>query len=1060
MPQTNSPITTVLAGPEALAELVNAVEQAQAEDPFARVVIIADHHDAARSVRHLLGSRGLINVTVQTGRQLAGELAKPDRKLLPHLFEFHAVRQAARDEARDLGLASSGEQRFYRSLIAAFQEMQERSEAHDDDDLDEMSRHAEVLHGKFLGQIHARGYYTTVELPQMAADALVALPEGKEPAVIYYLPRRMSDGDVRLAQALLKRGKCRLIAGCTGDTPADKPVAELLRRLGHQPVETQTASGDDNPLLQRAKGRTLSIVAAPDPEEEVRGVIRSIAAGTVPFHRVAVVHRQDNPYASLLRQELGFAGIPFSGMDYRSLADTPTGLLLLGLVDLAVSINAQPGHQIERERLIEWLTAASVRLVAPGVSGDGKRSVPASSWAKLARDARANGGVVNWCGRLDAYFDHMEQREKDRGNSDGEGNEFLQGLRQSIDAFQTFLKELAVNLNGFAAPRKPRWKSVSDHLKTMLYAYRWLEETETEEDRRRIGELIENLAGLDQWEIEYSPELLHETVREGLQSPVSERGKPIGTGVYLGPPSGMAGADYDTVYGVGMVERQFPPRPRANPWLLPGTAELQQDAALERYDFLCAIASARSAVLSWPSATAERSVAYPSRWLIEAANHLHHSNGGQGRLTHENLTSNSGKKVWLTLVESREAGLRKLVLASDRPADELDYNLMHLVSESQETLRQHQAIASDARMIASLDARAARESNKFSEWDGNIGAVSLRIRGIASQESPISPSALEAWATCPYRFFLSGILRLSALPDEEDVVAISALERGSLVHKILERFVTEENDGSVDTLTKLANEEFTNAECRGVTGHHLLWQITKAQILAALQTFMPLEQGWLQGELGSPADPEVCAEVSFGPPTRQDGKPDQPTELGEVHVHVDGLDEPVWFRGRIDRVDLSGDMVVVRDFKTSDPDRYTKDNKEAYTVKNGRALQLPVYVVALQAEHRDADFLATYCFPLEKSPEFDGRPYRVGEGYVHHFEEFHITLGRIIRTARAGVFPATPDGDSQHSNCGYCDFKRVCPVRRRQIWERKANGEPETVRCFNALGGKAAVVQE
>ena len=47
--------------------------------------------------------------------------------------------------------------------------------------------------------------------------------------------------------------------------------------------------------------------------------------------------------------------------------------------------------------------------------------------------------------------------------------------------------------------------------------------------------------------------------------------------------------------------------------------------ALERYDFLSAMASAGSAVLSWPAATAERAASYPSRWLIEAANTLHRS---------------------------------------------------------------------------------------------------------------------------------------------------------------------------------------------------------------------------------------------------------------------------------------------------------------------------------------------------------------------------------------------------------------------------------------------------
>ena len=82
----------------------------------------------------------------------------------------------------------------------------------------------------------------------------------------------------------------------------------------------------------------------------MRTVIRSIAAGGTPFHRTAIMYRQDNPYASLLRQELDFAGIPYAGVDYRSLADTPTGRLLLGIVDLGASVNGGGEGAIDRER--------------------------------------------------------------------------------------------------------------------------------------------------------------------------------------------------------------------------------------------------------------------------------------------------------------------------------------------------------------------------------------------------------------------------------------------------------------------------------------------------------------------------------------------------------------------------------------------------------------------------------------------------------------------------------------------------------------------------------------
>ena len=84
-------------------------------------------------------------------------------------------------------------------------------------------------------------------------------------------------------------------------------MLELMELLGSQSAGAAASTPGADPLRQRADAGPLSIVAAPDPEEEVRSVLRSIVADDKPFHRIAVIYRQDNPYASLLRQELDFA---------------------------------------------------------------------------------------------------------------------------------------------------------------------------------------------------------------------------------------------------------------------------------------------------------------------------------------------------------------------------------------------------------------------------------------------------------------------------------------------------------------------------------------------------------------------------------------------------------------------------------------------------------------------------------------------------------------------------------------------------------------------------------
>ena len=1050
MTQTGTHVASVLTGPETLSTLALAVDQAQAEDQFAKVVVITDHHDVARSVRHWLGAKGLINVTVQTSRHLASELARPTCPALPRLLESQAVRHVAEAEADRLGLDPEGRRRFYRSLITAFREMAERADILDDDeagDPDDMNLLAERLYIEYRKGISERGYHLPSELPHMAAEAVNDhWIRGHEPAVIYYLPRRLSIGDTQLARVLLERGNCQVVAGLVGDETTDGPVRELLELLGSQEVEeVSNASTPPVPLRQRAESGALTIVAVPDPEEEVRTIVRSIAASEAPFHRIAVIHRQDNPYASLLRQELYFAHIPYSGVTHRSLGDTQTGLLLLGLVDLAVELNG-PRGAIDRERLIEWITSTPVRW--PREQGEGEssprsRTVPATAWANLVRSARANGTVQNWKSRLAAYLAQMELQAEAANGSDDDDDPFMRGLRRSVADLREFLERLAGALGSFGNSNGMEWESASTQMKSLMTTYYWAVVEESPEDLRRIDELVDSLVSLKEWGTGFSPEALRESIREGLQSQASDRGEPVGAGVYIGPPAGIAGTEYDVMYAVGMVERQFPPRPRANPWLAQNRPELDRVSSLERYDFMAAVAAAREVVLSWPAATAERRSAYPSRWVIEAANHLHQREEGTNRLTHENLTENASAKAWLTVVPSREAGLRNLPHFNIQPADGTEYNLMHLVAETRDTLLHHQAIASDPRMTNALNARNARNGNALSPWDGRLGPDIPRVAAIGTRDDPISPSALETWATCPYKFFLKRILGIAAPPEEEED-EMSASERGSLVHKILERFVREGNQTDTDLLD-LAETEFAIAEERGVTGYPLLWDMAKEDIRAGLQSFMDAEYEWLAGTAN-----EASAEDSFG----------RGTEIGEVSVAIDDLGE-IWFRGKIDRIDVVGDEVQVRDFKTGKPEPYfdgARGRKADRTLANGRAIQLPIYVAAARKKYPDpaVQISGSYCFPLADNNTHGVAPYMEGD-----LKEFHTPLFAIVDAARRGVFPATPetagDSDQERGNCTYCDFNRLCPTRRRQVWERKARQDAATVRPFNSLGGRAAI---
>ena len=1050
-------VTVTQIGQAALSALAAAVEAAQQDDPndpFARVVVVTTHLDVAASVRHLLGARNALNVTAQTGERLAAELARsilrpagdndaaPPRLALNRLHESQAVRRVVDRwlASSGLNLSPAGRRRLYSELAGAFRQWEQRPALDDADAplMVSLSNHASLdlprLYDKFRALLDRDGYYTRYELPRLAAEALPKhWPLGAEPAVIYYLPRHPTEGELELMETLLERGKCRVIIGLNGDGDADGPAVALSDRL-----TGGDATMDGVMPLQRAvASNALTVTVAPDPVEEVRAVVRRIIAVTddAPFHRIAVVHRQESPYASLLRQELDFAGIPSSGAPRRTLADTGAGRFLLGALALLASMDggADAEPTIDREQFIDLVMSCPVQF-PPAPNANRRRrpvEIPATQWAELARAARANGTAREWAARLEAYVEQQVRRERERsGETVGTGP-------PGAGVLSAFIHRLALRLRQLRRPDETdwTWQSAAERLKSLLTDYNRRNEGD-DEDYRRIEEILDGLTGLADWDIEYDADVLRETIGDELQSPVSDRGNPVGSGVYVGPPAGIVGAQYGMVFAVGMAEGQFPPAQRASivdEWRDAGAAARTR-RALERYEFLGAVASADRAMFSYAVAGANRRMTYPSPWLLEAANLLHEAAGPGGRLTAENLAADAGSKPWLTVIPSREAGLRRLTDRSSdgvAPADLADYNLMHLLAHAGGPLSSHPAWATDARILNALEARVARLSATLTEWDGRVGASSRRVSEIGAPDRPVSPSALEMWAACPYCYFLNRVLGISPPPVADDEGDISALDRGVLVHRILERFVNREMQ-SEERLLTLTEMEFAAAERMGITGYPLLWEMEKETIRTGLRRFLIEDTEWLGG-----------------PPLESRSE----QNFDDVRMDVPGLGT-VHFRGKIDRLDVLAGEVRVRDFKTGNPRRYlagSRGGQPDYTIANGRALQLPVYTAAARQLYPDASITASYCFPLGDDRIFDRSPYHDAEGLAG----FHDTLRRILGTVRSGIFPATPE-EGDRGNCRYCDFNRLCPTRRRQIWERKGSKDSD-VQPFNALGGRAAI---
>ena len=159
------------------------------------------------------------------------------------------------------------------------------------------------------------------------------------------------------------------------------------------------------------------------------------------------------------------------------------------------------------------------------------------------------------------------------------------------------------------------------------------------------------------------------------------------------------------------------------------------------------------------------------------------------------------------------------------------------------------------------------------------------------------------------------VLRVEAIDDEDDEYRISPLERGSLVHRILERWLTEAIDDSAvpappepwpdrlrARLAAIGEEECNRLATRGLVGRKLYWEYDRRQILADLDRFVDFDDA-KRAQYGSrPA----AAELGFG-------MPDSPGGPAAIEI---GHGRSLKIRGSIDRVDETDDGgLLVIDYK-------------------------------------------------------------------------------------------------------------------------------------------------
>ena len=1021
------------------------VRELQGDEPLNPVTVIVPTTYVALTLRRSMGRDGIANVRFTTFprvSELLGAPALTATGMLPltSLLETAAVRAVA-DEATGVLAASKDHPQTHRSLKSTFRELRSASEPalRRLEDANGVPAETMRLFRRFRETTADR--YDREDLALSAAESLThgdgSLLDEMGPVTVY-LPRDFSPGERRVVEALAELSRCVVVLGLTDDDEADVTMDELVGRLTPALGVPERWSSDQQP------GES-SLLVAPDAHQEVRWTIRSLVKAAeegVHFGRMGVLYRSQEPYGTLIAEELGLAGIPISGPDTTTLAQRAAGRTLLALLRLS-------NGDLTRDDVMDVLATCPVS--SPGASNGGLRT---ARWDAISRNAGVVRGIDQWRERLDRYgarLRDLARRSEEQGEAEGAQADAMREDADEVGSLKAFIESLGERLD--APGDGSSWGDFSNWARGLIDAYLDHDAVTSEPEsaaEQRVVDVLSELAGADAFDRRSSLAVFIQAVEEALQESIGQLG-PTGQGVFVAQLGSAIGFELDRVHVVGMVEGAMPPKTRDDP-LVPdrerreaggeaaGVPLQSARRARERYDFLAGVAMAQHRVLSYPRADLVGGRAQsPSRWLLQEATR---SNGAS---VFASSLLDLPETPWLVRIASVQASLDGASRVT--PADGHDYDVDSFRQwlSSGRTMRRH-PLAESTGLASALDLETSRNSRTLTEWDGDVSAAFAAGSGVdLTLREPHSPTSLERWARCPFSYFLGNILRIGNLERPEDVASITALDKGSLVHDILEQFVRSAvvaddvpHPGQLwsakqrATLFDIAARAFTVAESKGVTGKALLWRIERVGIESDLESFLEQDSRTRQRFGSSP----MAVEARFGM-----GDAGEATGWAPATIDVDGVGS-LKFRGMIDRVDAtpSGDELLVLDYKTGSSGSYSVLKNDP--VDRGRRLQLAVYSLAAAGANPGAKSVrAAYWFVTTRggfkiAPE---TPVSLDE----FKDDFRSAVATIVSGVHKGLFPANPGGESQGTfdNCRLCDFKTLCPSYRDVAWNRKKGDE-------------------
>ncbi|MDP1796325.1 MAG: exodeoxyribonuclease V subunit gamma [Planctomycetaceae bacterium] len=343
-------------------------------------------------------------------------------------------------------------------------------------------------------------------------------------------------------------------------------------------------------------------------------------------------------------------------------------------------------------------------------------------------------------------------------------------------------------------------------------------------------------------------------------------------------------------------------------------------------------------------------------------------------------------------------------------------------------------------VIAALDMAMARfETKGFTSYEGRLEQTTnqRRLQERFGPKRQFSATEFEAYANCPFRFWLSTVLGIEPLASMEE--GTDHLRRGVVVHDVLADLRSEMAGIAREELAERFSRLVSDRLQRTVTETELQRALTRLEerlltdwASAYSQQFdnyrQLVQQRWEEGWNIN------RAEVPFGDVPRRPSEKN--LEIAPPLAFSDGT-EMVFVRGRIDRVDVAmiqGRTVYnVIDYKTGRPPRISVED-----VRSGRAVQLVLYAFAV----KQLGLVAEDALPFQlgywavRETGFKaGLSQRGPKGFTRLdaavWESLEKLLTTILPRLAAGIRSGEFVVDNPDPDCtGRCPYRTVCRVNQ------------------------------